>query len=524
MGQRFESLDALEKAAKIGRELGLPPEDFESLRDEAIACLALPDLEQVGRVIRRPPKLNGGLYALDPVRPRYALRFRDGTVSVRDADDDHELASFQARGDQEIHFNFSPDGHYLATTQQPGYGLKVWDIDRRTVALDDPGPVSWGHSARFTPDSRRLVLARDDGKLIVYDLATGQIAHQWRGPGQAQDLAIRGDGGRIAILYKEKIPTCRIIEAETGRLVRSIPLPDIADWVAWSPDGNTLATCQDRKIYLWDTETGIRTATLEGHTYPGLAAVFHPAGTVLASNGWEGRLWIWDTVLGRPWLSVIGHTDVLAFSPDGRIAVSRAEKLITFRVDPAREYRTLAPLPDRSAWYEDVAIRRDGRVAALGTNRGAVVFDLAHGARLAFLVIGTVLLMFEESGDLLTTGASGSWRWTIRLDPERKDFRIGPPQRLRLPGGPEDFAADRTGRTLAIAADDRAYVQTPDRTITLSPLDGVRGIAVSPDGAWVVTGSHGRNGFQVWRSRDGARVADRDIEGLVRVRFSPDGR
>ena len=43
-GQRFESLSALDRAAAIARDLKLPAERLDPLRDEAIACLALPDL------------------------------------------------------------------------------------------------------------------------------------------------------------------------------------------------------------------------------------------------------------------------------------------------------------------------------------------------------------------------------------------------------------------------------------------------------------------------------------------------
>ncbi len=43
-GQRFEALEALGKAAAIGRELDQPPEWFDPLRNEAIAALALPDV------------------------------------------------------------------------------------------------------------------------------------------------------------------------------------------------------------------------------------------------------------------------------------------------------------------------------------------------------------------------------------------------------------------------------------------------------------------------------------------------
>ena len=47
---------------------------------------------------------------------RYALRFRDGTISVRRVADDREIARFQARGDRDVFiFDFSPDGRYLAT-------------------------------------------------------------------------------------------------------------------------------------------------------------------------------------------------------------------------------------------------------------------------------------------------------------------------------------------------------------------------------------------------------------------------
>ena len=131
MGQRFDSLKALAKASTIARELKLPPERLDPLRDEAIAALALPDLEPTGRVITQPPGVIA--IAFDATMTRYALRFRDGTISVRRVADDEEVARFQARGDRDIWvFGFSPDGRYLATTHYPGSALTVWDIDRGT--------------------------------------------------------------------------------------------------------------------------------------------------------------------------------------------------------------------------------------------------------------------------------------------------------------------------------------------------------------------------------------------------------
>ena len=45
---------------------------------------------------------------------------------------------------------------------------------------------------------------------------------------------------------------------------------------------------------------------------------------------------------------------------------------------------------------------------------------------------GTV--MFEASGDLLTSGALGVQRWPVRVDPERGEFIIGPPQPAAFAG------------------------------------------------------------------------------------------
>jgi serine/threonine protein kinase/WD40 repeat protein len=523
LGQRFESLGALRRAAALGRELKLPPERFDLLRDEAIACLALPDLKETGRVIHRPPGLIGT--AFDLRMTRYALRFSD-TIQVRRVADDAEIARFEAKGDRDIFvFGFSPDSRYLATTHFPGFALTVWDIDRGTVGVSDPGSVT---RATFSPDSQRLACGHRNGDVIVYDLATGHTASRWREPAFVDIVAYRPDGAQIAVVAVEpKKLTCRILEAETGRLVRSIPLPS-AGKVAWSPDGRTLATpCDDSKIYLWEAATGKQRAVLEGSTNGGLIAAFHPAGSLLVSNGWEWRLRLWDAVLGRPVLSftgAMGSPDNW-ISHDGRIVVFLEDRLTTYQVDPALEYGTLAHVSDGPMEYRRSEVRPGGRVLALAMSRGVAFWDLARGAELAFLPIGNVWnLMFEASGDLITTGSLGVRRWPARLDVDRGEFRIGPPTQLPLPEGMGVIAEDRPGRIVAVSCGDHALVASPERLIRVGPLDDCRCVAVSPDGQWLATGSHGKNGAQVWRIRDVAQIAHLPVEGLVCVVFSPDGK
>ena len=119
--------------------------------------------------------------------------------------------------------------------------------------------------------------------------------------------------------------------------------PGEGGYVAWSRDGATLAYANDElKIYLYDTATGTRKATLEGSTFRGIVVGFHPAGTLLAGTCLEKRLRIWDAVSGRPLVSLTGGPQCPEFSQDGRIVITGENQLTTYEVDPAREYRSFA--------------------------------------------------------------------------------------------------------------------------------------------------------------------------------------
>jgi serine/threonine protein kinase/WD40 repeat protein/tetratricopeptide (TPR) repeat protein len=524
MGQRFDGLAAISKAAKIASELKLAPEQLDPLRDQAIACLAVPDLRPVDRIITRPA---GAIaFTFDAKLARYALRFRDGTVQVRRVADDQEIARFQARGDREIAIHdFSPDGRYLATSHQPGASLTVWDIEKQVACVSDPGPVN-GHSISFSRDSRTFALVKDYRDLLIFDLAAGQPIRRWA-QSKLGEPAFRPDGAQIAVNGWASVPpACWIFESATGRLVQTIALPTAPTGIAWSPDGATLATaCVDAKIYVWDATTGTRRAFLEGSSHGGMRAAFHPTGALVASNGDEGRLRLWDAALGRPILSV-GDFAYPEFSLDGRIVVAAEHQLTTYEVDAALEYRSFAHEASPPLNFARPSIHRGGRLLALGTNRGVVLWDLARGTELTFMPIGLAWhTTFAPSGDLLTSGSLGVWRWPIRLRSDGGLYRIGPPHEIPLPASGSRIDVDRSGQIIALANRSDAHVVTPDRRFHFDRLDDCRYVAVSPNGEWLATGTHvASRGAQVWRIRDTTKVADLPIDYGTGVIFSPDSR
>jgi WD40 repeat protein/tRNA A-37 threonylcarbamoyl transferase component Bud32 len=523
MGQRFESLDALDRAARIARELELPPDRFDRIRNEAIACFALPDLKATGRVIYQPAGTL--LFCFDHGMKRYAQRHLSGTIVVRRVADDQEVARFQARGDRQIFvFAFNADGHYLTTTHFPGSALTVWDVDRNTIALEHPGPVA-GAAARFSPDGRQLAIARPDGELLIYDLATRRSSRLRTYLEDVQDLAFRADGLQIAVTGQvakqpevaeksrvAKQPTCQILELESGSVVRTIALKS-ASSVAWSPDGATLAAAgDDRKIDLWDAPSGIARARLEGSTTLGLHAAFHPAGRLMASNSWEGSLRLWDAFLGRPVLTLTGENPTEpVFSLSGQIILRSEDRLTAYQAEPALEYRALVQAYKQPRVFHRPSIRDDNRLLAVGGGFGVVLWDLARGTECTFLPGLARQVMFEASGDLLTSGPKGIQRWPVKLDADRNEFRIGPPHVLPFPKNTERIAEDRSGRIIVTPRRTYAEVLISGSVTQVGPLKECRYVAVSPDGEWLATGGDDWDA-EVWRIRDGKKLAEFPVD------------
>jgi WD40 repeat protein len=477
--------------------------------------MALPDMKLAG-----PPIVlleDHVAFAFDEGMSRYAIRLRDGTVRVHRMSDNQEIARFKGDGDRDIFaFTFSPDGRYLASANHPNRSVSVWDVDRKALCLRDPGDVST--EARFSPDSRRVAMGHNDGSLLVYDLTVGQPIKRWHGPAAAANLAYRPDGKQMAVSYHTSPPNCHILDAETGAHLRAIPL-DIPVLTAWSPDGKKLVMPgKDDQILIYNAATGERTVALKGASGGGVGAVFDATGTMVISNGWQGRLRLWDAVLGQQILSLTAGGLPIC-SRDNRIPIWHGRSSF-WQIDTAIEYRTLA----HASGAHCLSIRRDGRILAAGTGRGVVLWDLARGAELGFLPIGlTWGSNFEASGDLLTNVAAGVWRWPVQVDPTKGEFRVGPPRRLLLPGTAQGIVADRAGRTIATTTHDLAYIAVGDRTLKVGPLDDCRSLSVSSDGQWFATGSWANGGATVWKLPEGTPVV-KLVEGSCAVSFSPDGK
>jgi WD40 repeat protein len=276
-------------------------------------------------------------------------------------------------------------------------------------------------------------------------------------------------------------------------------------------------------------------AVADGAVGGGAKLAFDPRGELLTTLDWSGRVRFWDTQSGSALFSTRARYKAMRFATDNQLltAVAGEQGFTLWEVATSQVYQRLARAPRQAAdIYHACAIDHRGRLLAAAMQDGIALFDLAIGHCLVTLPTEDCWsLQFEASGTLLACGPHGVWRWPVVDGVDQADgstLRVGPPERIPVTGRTCHAASSADGRVLAVSVFDGAVVlraARPDEPIRLEPQDDVRCIAVSPDGRWVATGSHGgRLCIKVWDSENGKCVREFPQSEGSAVEFSPDGK
>jgi eukaryotic-like serine/threonine-protein kinase len=533
-GQRFDSLRAVREALK----LPLPNDrSRDELRTEAIACLCVTDDLEVARQWDGCPTGTWG-WAIDDAFERYARGDDQGNISVRRIADDRELLRLPGDG---VRLNvyggleFSPNGRFLHLVWplDGGHRARLWRLDQAApfVALNDDHI-----NLSFRSDGGEFAAAYPDGSLRIFDAETVREVRRFANILPQADVMLRWNPrvGQLAILTRS---VCRVIDVDSGAIVRDIPVPGEWNWVDWHPAGQTLAiSSDDLKIYLYEVAGGgLVRPPLEGHKRSGVIMRFNHAGDRLVSNDVAGMIRLWDTSTGRQLLAQPGYGFCLAFSRDDHMLAAEVDVHLVrlFRCHTSHEIRTVVARTATGRFMGHPVWARDGRLLAQRTPFGVALVDALRCEEITRLPLSDNdhPFYFEPRDEALwTSGSNGVLRWPLRTDASDGKLRLGPPHTLLAATGPDASATSADGQLVCTPQRDGGALlwrRRTDERVPLGPQQDVRHTAVSPNGKWVATGSHtlaSGAGAKVWDAQTGRHVADLPVSSFCQVRFSPDGR
>ena len=202
----------------------------------------------------------------------------------------------------------------------------------------------------------------DDGRVRLWNAATGQLLRTMDFDGESRGLTFSPDGHTLATIGQgdvvrtwtlkgpERLPATFVARLRSAQFSRDAALlaagtgdQKVRLWdvrsgeerlalpggiggtsaIAFSPDGRLLvAADDDTNIRVWTTRDGELVRLIEELQLTTFSLAFSPDGRYLASGGADGVLRIWDTHTWKPVRSFSNQPESimkLAFSPDGRL-------------------------------------------------------------------------------------------------------------------------------------------------------------------------------------------------------------
>jgi WD40 repeat protein len=488
----------------------------------------------------------------------------DNSVRVWDATGGKDVKTIRGLGYAVHSCTFSPDGkHVMASDDRR---VCLWNLAGYAESRVLHSTVFKGHqdavlSARFSPDSQKVVLASRDRTASLWNAASGErLQHFQEGHeflvSSAQyfpngQFIATGAGDNTVRVWNAAAGTELASYAPTGRIGALAISPD-NQWIA-TGSGGSKDPQRDIRYYdvqIWPAPgrpgpaAKVPIAKLPGHDAALSALAFSANGQWLASGDDNGRVRLWKRgnnawALAHELRGHSGSVTAVCFTPDGQRLITASGDNTCAQWDLARGEELRQLRLKHPKWVSSLDVTANGQLAVTTCDDGfARLWRLADATPLAQVKSNGQPYNFasfspDDSRAVLTSYADklvSVWDVSAALAATNRQMTAQPVLDLSKDGS-EVWAATFSPdgqHVLTIGGNDAQLwkIDPPAAIVTFSPHGAVASAAVSPDGKLIATGSWDQSA-KIWDAATGRsiRKLDRVHGGYINsVEFSPDGR
>src|SRR5271157_543626 len=288
----------------------------------------------------------------------------------------------------------SPDGK-MAFSAGESYDpwVREWNIDSREQVWATPNVIDDNvQSSAFSPDGRIIAMGTSAGAVKVFDATTGRRIRMLISSRGVEAVVFNHSGTRLA--FAQDGGVIRLLDTSNGSEIKHFDNEEITTGIAFSPDDALLAAATFEQVRLWDVSSGIAVRTFkvrpaaspssfidEGEYRAQLwrmawKVAFSPDGNILAT-GSSASIQLWNPATGHEISSTPSNGQVrsLHFSPDGHWVVwgNYQDEIVSWNPKTGKRHRIKNKFS-----LGDTAMTPDGKlILSPGVRSEIGIYDFA---------------------------------------------------------------------------------------------------------------------------------------------------
>lgn len=487
------------------------------------------------------------------------------------------LHHFTIEDEPFIHFDYSPDGNYIAAITETG-SLYVWNVVKEkieaTLYTKSELDMSAANDVIWSPDGNFLAAGSTENKILVWDSTTWQISFELIGDYQGIRELIWSTDGRFltALFYQGVVNVWDVSKSQYPVLEFGDPNLINRIYCAALSSDDLLAISNDRgEVEIWDLGNLSKMMEYKIDSQdPNIFAIrWSPNSKKLVSELYNHRIHIMDILEGSGNIFENLQFGKITWSPDGKYLLTGSTKTILWDIENGKEILNIDNIPV-SFHREYYWIDKESKFVSIDSGDNLFIYDIAK-KYLQFPIMGYIdninsidfsldsKILFTANSDgrlrewdissgefTYSEGISQSNLWDAVLSPDGKllaimssdELQIRDSKNLSIKNEIEDslFFSEGSikwspdGKMLAVYTrgdEIRVYDSGDLSILKVLPFTGYIGSIYSfdwsPEGNYIAIGDI-HSGLKIWNTTDWAEFSKGNFpSGVQGFSFSPSG-